>query len=85
MYCMSHLHGCMPGYGDICRTGRQMRNRPGKMHIMRHMCSNLPGGSNCTRCAVRNPPAMRGIFLYQMFVGGIAIEIYLCYLFMWPM
>ena len=42
MYRVSFLHGGMSDDGDKCWTGRQVRNRPGQMRFMWHMCIGLP-------------------------------------------
>lgn len=43
MHRVPYMHGHVSGRGDIGWRRIQMRDRPGKMHIMRHLRQRLPG------------------------------------------
>ena len=48
MYRLSYVYGRVPGMRNIGGRRWQMRNRPGKMYIMWHLCQRMPGMRNRT-------------------------------------
>lgn len=48
------MHGCVSDGRDFDWTGRQMRNRPDKVRIVRDMCIHLPGFGNRPGTIVNN-------------------------------
>lgn len=60
MYRMSHLYGCVPGYGNFNRPGRQVCNRSDKMHFVRYVRGGMPGCGDCPRRKIIYVCALRG-------------------------